>query len=149
MKLFTMFSTEKRAVEANADRDPARSPRPQSGSRDVRNGACGSRGAAGQAVTRKSASVDGPGLGRRFSRRQETGAGQREGPTRSRPSVPLAALRSSAAIARDVRRRSDIPEGAAAPPLIDAAFLVPASAASRFKAAAKRLAAGGAAAGAE
>ena len=52
-------------------------------------------------------------------------------------------------LARDVRRRSDIPDGASTPPLLEAAFLVPASSALAFKAAAKRLAARGAAAGTE
>src|SRR3954471_20335161 len=43
------------------------------------------------------------------------------------------------AIARDARRRRDTPEGASAPPLLDAAFLVPADRRRRFKAAVKEL----------
>jgi gas vesicle protein GvpL/GvpF len=43
------------------------------------------------------------------------------------------------AIARDARRR-DAPEGATTPPLLDAAFLVPADQRKRFKAAVKKLA---------
>jgi hypothetical protein len=46
---------------------------------------------------------------------------------------------SLAAIARDARRRDDGPEGVP-PPLLDAAFLVPATRRSRFKAAVRRLA---------
>jgi hypothetical protein len=53
------------------------------------------------------------------------------------------------AIARDARRRVDAPDGAVAPPLLDAAFLVPAARRSRFKAAARRLAAAGARTGTE
>jgi hypothetical protein len=46
---------------------------------------------------------------------------------------------SLAAIARDARRRDDVPEGVP-PPLLDAAFLVPATRRSRFRAAVRRLA---------
>ena len=45
-----------------------------------------------------------------------------------------------AKLARDTRRRDDIPEGATAPPLLDAAFLVPTGSRTRFKAAVKKLA---------
>ncbi len=44
------------------------------------------------------------------------------------------------AIARDARRRRDVPEGATTPPLLDAAFLVPVDRRRRFKAAVKKLA---------
>jgi len=46
-----------------------------------------------------------------------------------------------AAIARDCKRRRDEPEGATAPPLLDAAFLVPVERRRRFKAAVKSVAA--------
>ena len=46
-----------------------------------------------------------------------------------------------AAMAREARRRQDTPAGATSPPLLDAAFLVPTAARSRFKAAVKKLAA--------
>lgn len=52
-----------------------------------------------------------------------------------------------ARIAKDARRRDDVPAGAVSPPLLDAAFLVPAARRARFKAEAKRLAAGSAKAG--
>ena len=60
-----------------------------------------------------------------------------------------AAYEALAGLARESRRRDDAPADAAAPPLLDAAFLVPAGRRSRFKAAARRLAAEGAAAGTE
>jgi hypothetical protein len=44
------------------------------------------------------------------------------------------------AIARDARRRRDEPEGVTAPPLLDAAFLVPIDRRRRFRAAVKKLA---------
>jgi hypothetical protein len=47
-------------------------------------------------------------------------------------------------LSRDARRRDDTPDGAAAPPLLDAAFLVSASKRTRFKAAVRKLAAGAA-----
>jgi hypothetical protein len=59
-----------------------------------------------------------------------------------------AAYTTLSAIARAARRRDDAPEGAA-PPLLDAAFLVPAGRRTRFKAAARKLAAAGATAGTE
>jgi len=43
------------------------------------------------------------------------------------------------AIARDARRRQDVPPGAASPPILDAAFLVPSSQRTRFKHAVKKL----------
>lgn len=46
-----------------------------------------------------------------------------------------------APIARQVSRRDDVPAGAATPPLLDAAFLVPAARRVRFKAAARKAAA--------
>jgi len=46
-----------------------------------------------------------------------------------------------APLSRDSRRRTDYPESAATPPLLDAAFLVPAVRKARFRAAAKRAAA--------
>jgi hypothetical protein len=54
-----------------------------------------------------------------------------------------------AAMARASRRRDVEPEGVVTPPLLDAAFLVPATARTRFKAGARRAAAGCTRAGAE
>ncbi|HWK12385.1 MAG TPA: GvpL/GvpF family gas vesicle protein, partial [Vicinamibacterales bacterium] len=50
------------------------------------------------------------------------------------------AYETLSAISKDARRRDDAPAGAVAPPLLDAAFLVPAARRSRFTAAARRLA---------
>ena len=44
------------------------------------------------------------------------------------------------AIARDARRRKDVPPGAVTPPMLDAAFLVPSSQRTRFKSAVEKLA---------
>lgn len=59
------------------------------------------------------------------------------------------AFTTLSSIARDALRRDDVPEGAVMPPLLDAAFLVPASRRTRFKSAARRLAAAGVKAGTE
>jgi len=54
-----------------------------------------------------------------------------------------------APLSRDSRRRTDFPESAATPPLLDAAFLVPATRKASFRAAAKRAAAACRASGVE
>jgi hypothetical protein len=54
-----------------------------------------------------------------------------------------------APLSRDSRRRTDFPEAAVSPPLLDAAFLVPATRKASFRAAAKRAAAACRAAGIE
>ncbi|CAN5885863.1 hypothetical protein BH24ACI5_BH24ACI5_23240 [soil metagenome] len=63
--------------------------------------------------------------------------------------VAVDAFECLAAVARDVRRRDDAPASGAAPPLLDAAFLVPASRRARFKSLARREAARCAQAGAQ
>jgi hypothetical protein len=50
------------------------------------------------------------------------------------------AYRTLSAIARDVRRRRDTPEGATAPPVLDAVFLVPSARRNRFKTAVTKFA---------
>lgn len=61
----------------------------------------------------------------------------------------LAAFEELAAIAKDARRRQDAPAAGATPPLLDAAFLVPAGKRAAFNRAARREAAACAAAGAQ
>ena len=147
MKLFTMFSSEERAVDQTRSRQ-----------RDI------------QAITRRIAGCEEWGL--RITRKSSAAPARR--PAGARPSSGAAFLAAKkeardlargaaltaavaadrvfttlAAIARDARRREDAPEGAATPPVLDAAFLVPANRRVRFKAAAKRLAADSAEAGAD
>jgi hypothetical protein len=59
------------------------------------------------------------------------------------------AYRMLVPLARSSKRRIDVPEAATAPPLVDAAFLVPVGGTARFRAAAKRAAAGCRSAGAD
>ena len=147
MKLFTMFSSEERAVDQTRSRQRAI-----------------------QAITRRIAGCEEWGVrvtrtlpaapARRFPvARPSSGAAFLAAKKETRDLARRAALTAAvaadrvftslAAIARDARRRDDAPEGAAAPPVLDAAFLVPTSRRVRFKAAARRLAAESAEAGAE
>ena len=148
MKLFTMFSSEERAVDQTRSRQ-----------RDV------------QAITRRIAGCEEWGV--RVTRTLPTAPARRSAVARPSSGAAFLAAKKEArdlargaaltaavaadrvftalaAIARDARRRDDAPpEGAAAPPVLDAAFLVPANRRVRFKAAARRLATDSAEAGAE
>lgn len=137
MKLFTMFSSEHRAV--NETRSRLRdiksvvtriagceewgvriTYRPPSASRPARQ----PRSFSGTAfLTAKKAARD--------VARQSVGAAAEDA---ERAYTMLAAM------ARAARRRQEAPLGATSPPLLDAAFLVPASGRRRFKAAVKKLA---------
>ena len=138
MKLFTLFSSEKLALEETRSRVP-----------DL------------EAVVRRIAGCEEWGV--RITRRLPTAevspsrADKAESGTdflsakkaardRARESAGAAAeaaenaYSSLSAIARDARRRRDPPDGATTPPLLDAAFLVPLDRRRRFKAAVKKLA---------
>jgi hypothetical protein len=147
MKLFTMFSSPDRALEETRSR-----------SREIaaivkRIAGCEEWGVR---ITRRPARATGPAA---RAARAESGAAFLSAKKKTRDTArdalraaaeaAQAAYDALAAIAREARRRDDAPQGAAAPPLLDAAFLVPAGHRARFKAATKRLAAGSAAAGAE
>lgn len=136
MKLFTMFSTLERAV---ADTRARR--------RDIT--ATMSRIAGceewGVRVIRTP-----PAMPRTAAVRATSGAGFLAAKKRARDEVAESArlaaetaddvYASLAATARDARRRSDVPEHATTPPLLDAAFLVPARGRTRFRTAARRAA---------
>ena len=62
---------------------------------------------------------------------------------------PSGRTKRLAPVARATRRRETEPKGVVTPPLLDAAFLVPAASLARFKSAARRAAASCARAGAE
>lgn len=136
MKMFTMFSTRERAVAdmraRRRDLDPIVKRIAGSdewGVRVVRTTAAATP--AGAAAASGAAFL----------------AGKKQVRDDRREAVRLAveaaesAFTALAAVARDTRRRSDVPPGAAAPPLLDAAFLVPAARRARFKAAARKAAA--------
>jgi hypothetical protein len=147
MKLFTMFTSAQRAIDQTRSRQ-----------RDIqaimrRIAGCDEWGVrmtrtSGVAPTRRAAAAK-ASSGAAFL------AAKKEARDVARAAVVAAAVAADrafttlAAIARDARRREDVPEGAAAPPVLDAAFLVPANRRVRFKAAARRLATDSAEAGAE
>jgi hypothetical protein len=147
MKLFTMFSSGQRAIDQTRSRQ-----------RDIqaimrRIAGCEEWGVrmtrtSGLAPARR-APADRPSSGAAFL------AAKKEARDLAREAVLAAAdaadraFTTLASIARDARRREDAPEGAAAPPVLDAAFLVPANRRARFKAAARRLATDSVKAGAE
>jgi hypothetical protein len=147
MKLFTMFSSGQRAIDQTRSRQ-----------RDIqaimrRIAGCEEWGVrmtrTSAAATPRRPTVARPSSGAAFlaakkeARDIARGAALRAGVAADRAFTTLAA------IARDARRREDVPEGAAAPPVLDAAFLVPAARRVRFKAAARRLATDSAEAGTE
>jgi hypothetical protein len=147
MKLFTMFSSDTRAVEGT------RSQRRGILSVVKRISGCEEWGVR---ITRASPSARLPDdqLARPASG-AEFLASKRHAREVARQFVRAAIESADAAyatlssIARDACRRDDVPEGAAAPPLLDAAFLVPAARRTRFKSAARKLAAGGVKTGTE
>jgi gas vesicle protein GvpL/GvpF len=148
MKLFTMFTSDARAIEETR-----------------------SRGGDLEAVAKRIAGCEEWGV--RIIRRAPASPPQRR-PRDAKPSSGAAFLAAKkeardlaraaahaaaeaaarafttlASIARDARRRDDVPEGASSPPLLDAAFLVPATRRARFKAAVRKLAVTNAKAGGE
>jgi len=137
MKLFTMFSSEERAVSETRSR-----------LRDIqavvkRIAGCEEWGVR---ITRTAAAQS------QLSKRQAGASGtafltaKKTARDAARKLAGAAAedaeraYTTLAAIARDARRRHEVPQGATSPPLLDAAFLVPAAGRRRFKAAVKKLA---------
>jgi hypothetical protein len=147
MKLFTMFSSDDRAREA------MRSRRREILGVTRRIAGCEEWGVR---ITRKPPAAR---IREKAADRSASGAAfltaKKEARDLSREVIRVAAESADhayatlSAIARAARRRDDAPEGAAAPPLLDAAFLVPAGRRSRFKAAARKLAVAGTRTGTE
>lgn len=147
MKLFTMFTSDARAIEETR-----------------------SRGRVLEAVAKRIAGCEewGVRITRRAAARPQrrgrdlkppSGAAFLTAKKEARDAARAAAQEAAASaqrafatlasIARDARRRDDAPEGASAPPLLDAAFLVPATRRARFKATVRKLAVTNGKAGAE
>lgn len=144
MKLFTMFSTESRAVEEMQNRQA------EIDAVLKRISGCEEWGVRVTQGTRRSLPV--PAAGPR------TGVAFLEARKRARDSARIAAQDARAAaatvfeelspLAKDARRREDSPPGAV-PPLLDAAFLVPSRRREKFRVAARRAARACVTAGAE
>jgi hypothetical protein len=147
MKLFTMFSSADRAL------DETRSRSRQIGAIVKRIAGCEEWGVritrrtprATRPAARAARAVSGAAF---LSAKKQTRDTARD-ELRAAAESAEAAYDALAALAREARRRDDVPQGAAAPPLLDAAFLVAGGHRPRFKSAARRLAARSAAAGAE
>ena len=138
MKLFTMFSSADRLV------------------RDLRSQQAGISATMARIRGARewgSASSEHPRHGVLPHAVSQSAPAPRFSPPRSRPATPPvsdleaaqhaaeAAFRQLARLAREARRRDDVPDGATAPPLLDAVFLVPIAATVRFRAAVRRAAA--------
>lgn len=145
MKLFTMFSTVERAA---AD---MRARRGEIAAAMSRIAGCEEWGV--RVMQRVRATP------RRAAERATSGAGFLAAKKRARDQAiesariaaeaALGAYDRLALLSRDARRRDDVPESATSPPLLDAAFLVPAARRTRFRTAARRAARTCADAGAE
>lgn len=146
MKLFTMFSSPDRAVADIAKRKTTISSamRRIAGAEEwgirVMRGAAPAMGAtpAGSATS-----------GAAFLAAKKRTRDEAQRARVAAIEVAAEAYGRLAAMARDVRRRDEAPPAGATSPLLDAAFLVPASRRERFKTAAQREAARCAAAGAQ
>src|SRR4051812_16957922 len=138
MKLFTMFSSNKLAVAETRSRISTLQ------SVVGRIAGCEEWGVR---ITRPpSAAVGTPRRAANAASGTEFLATKKAARDRARQSASAAAeaaeqaFSTLSAIARDARRRHGAPDGATAPPLLDAAFLVPAGRRHRFKTAVKALA---------
>jgi gas vesicle protein GvpL/GvpF len=149
MKLFTMFSTEDRAVAEMRGRR-----------QDLQAVLKRLQGCEewGVRVTRSAASRQ-ASAGRPSAVRATSGAGflaaKKQARDDARETARAAAEAAEdafallAAVARETRRRDEAPAGAATPPLLDATFLVPGARRARFRTAARKAAAACAKGGAE
>jgi hypothetical protein len=150
MKLFTMFSTTERAIEEMRLRRDAIDPviRRVAGCEEwgVRITRTASARPAARAPRGRASAR--PASGAAFLAAKKQARDDARESTRAAAAAAEAVFESLAGIAREARRRDDVPEGAAFPPVLDAAFLVPSGKRARFRAAATRLAAAATKAGA-
>lgn len=138
MKLFTMFSSQVRAVAEMKRRGR------ELDEVFARLHGCeewGVRVAGRRATPRTKRPPDVPVSGTAFLSARKQVRDQAREDIRLAAEAAEAAYDMLAAHARDSRRRDDVPDAASAPPLLDAAFLIPLSSRARFRAAARRAAA--------
>lgn len=146
MKLFTMFSTIDRAVEDVKSRRAAIS----AALARVRGCAeWGVRATKRSGVAAQAAKASRSSSGAAFLAAKKQARDDARAALLASAEAAEEALALLAPLARATRRRETEPQGAVAPPLLDAAFLVPAAALTRFKSAARRAAANCARAGAD
>ena len=138
MKMFTMFSTRDRAVAEMRARRRELEPviKRIAGSHEW--GVRVMRTSAGTPADRPAAASP---SGAAFLAAKRQVRDDRREAARLALAAAERAFTALAAVARDVRRRDDVPPGASTPPLLDATFLVPAARRTRFKAVARKAAA--------
>lgn len=146
MKLFTMFSSTVRAVADVSQRKAAISAamRRITGAEEW-----GVRIMRGTSTPPVPARAPKAASGAAFLAAKKQARDEARSARLAAAEVAADAFLDLAGIARDARRRDEAPAAGATPPLLDAAFLVPAARKVRFKAAARRHAAQCAAAGAQ
>ena len=146
MKLFTMFSSEPRAVaDVQARRAEIEAILAHIGGCEEW-GVRVSRSASVPVRARAAAATARTGTAFLAARKQERDALRDASQQAARAAAHV--YEELSPMAKDARRREDAPAGAL-PPLLDAAFLVPSQARSKFRLAARRAAKACAAAGAE
>jgi hypothetical protein len=145
MKLFTMFSAAGRAVEEMKSRRADLAPVLKRISGCEEWGVRISR----RAVLARGRSASKSTSGAAFLAAKKQARDDLRESAHAAAAAADSAYAALSAIARAALRRDDAPDGAVAPPLVDAAFLVPTGRRARFKAAARRLAAAGAKSGVE
>lgn len=147
MKLFTMFASVDRAVEDMQARraDIAQVLRRIAGCEEwgIRVTRLPSQ------VTASSAGVRRITSGAAFLAAKKAVRDQTQEAARMAAEAAEGTFTALAAVAREARRRDDVPSAVQTPPLLDAAFLVPTRSRARFHGAAKKLAQTCAGAGAE
>lgn len=146
MKLFTMFSTDARAVEEmrGRRRDILRVVKRIAGCEEW--GVRVTRGTEPAAPSRPAAR---PASGAAFLASKKQARDDARDRNRTAADFADAVFAGLSSLSREATRRDDVPEGAARPPLLDAAFLVAASQRTRFRSAARKLAAAAPSAGAD
>lgn len=146
MKLFTMFSSVERAVAeiGTRKRAIAASMRRIAGAEEW-----GVRILRGPAAAPPAVTTTRAGSGAAFLAAKKQAKDEAKLARAAAAEAAADAFGELAALARDARQREDAPPAGAVPPLLDAAFLVPATSRGRFKSAVTRAAARCAGAGAQ
>jgi hypothetical protein len=138
MKMFTMFTTRDKALDSMRQRrrELARVAKRIEGCQEWGVRVLRVPGDAARVAPAEAAASGAAFLAAKKKVRDEARAG-----VQAALEAAEQAFEVLAATARDATRREDAPQGATTPPLVDAAFLVPAARRAAFKSAARRCAA--------
>lgn len=144
-KLFTMFSSTDRAL---ADTRSRRGDITEAANRIAGCEEWGVRIVRTPAETPRRPAAVHATTGAGFLEAKKRARDEKIESARAAAEAAAAAYDALSTLARDARRRDDVPDSAVAPPLLDAAFLVAAGRRARFKSEARRAAKGCAKSGA-